>query len=176
MVNEHYASYNSQITVSNGTTHLHSVSTRGASPPKATLVQIDSPSLATTLPVCGGYTMGQPTTTENTRGLQIFRRNPILRSILKNGKVHNSSTEEGLLPTVAQPRSGILKKVASSEQNGGPFVMHTPVKFPLGPTPVVPAVTVSAKSAASIVQFRIDSASSSASGRSNEQSVSSQGP
>lgn len=112
---------------SNGNaTHLHAVSTGSISGSESTLVSIDSADLVTSttsnnLHPMGSQTAGAAVAGNNNKTNQranLFRRFP-LRSILKNGKVHNSSSDEScfVLPQTGQPRSGILKK-APTEANG----------------------------------------------------------
>ena len=181
MVKEH------NVYHSNGNTHLHSVSTGNRFTSEATLVQIDIEPIANGLVLTSNNTatiMGQPTT-DNQRN--IFRKLPI-RSILKNAKVHNSSNELELLNQSinGQPKNGILKKKQSPISQA--TVAITDLKQILDPEPsgvdsainnIMCSTVVSdtkvasqicAKSApSSSVQFRIDSASSSAS---NAKSVS----
>ena len=166
MVNEHYA-YHSSVIASNGNTHLHSVSTGVINPTETTLVQIDPEPVASGKALFGNSTMGQ-ITVDNQRRLLSFRKFPI-KSILKNGKVHNSSGDSKL---AAKPRTGILKKAL--DQNGGLVeVPTTKSALPAKPPQVSDhsAVSnVSAKSATSLVQFRIENTKTIAA--SNEQSVS----
>lgn len=161
MVNEHYAYHSNGST----NTHLHSVSIGNGHSSESTLVQIDPEPLATKpVPV-----MGQAV--DNPRGLLSFRKFPI-KSILKNGKVHNSSSESLL---GSQPKSGILKRAIVS--NGAPPGSLDPAKVSPSSAESEQASSnvsqASAKAAASTVQFRIENATSTAA--SKEPSVSMNG-
>lgn len=174
---------------SNGNSaHLHAVSTGPISGSQSTLVSIDSTESVNTLHPMGSQTAATAAAAvaNNTSGkitnqrANLFRRFP-LRSILKNGKVHNSSSDENSLVVphsiTGQPRSGILKKAASETTCNGsvPTVLsntngnlentlssnlHPPVpSFPPPPilqvSPSSASSHASAKSAASLVQFTL---------------------
>ena len=156
----------------NGNTHLHSVALKSNQSLDNTLVQIDSePVIGLNGSINQNTVMGQSVPDNQSNNLFSIRKFP-MKSILKNGKVHDSTNEKNIL-FQTRPRSSILKKpIATIETNqlNGSANSESAISSPQV-SENQSASLVSARSPISIVHFRLESAKSTASS-SQQQSVS----
>ncbi|KAI2798162.1 hypothetical protein BLOT_013280 [Blomia tropicalis] len=148
----------------NGNTHLHSVALKSNQSLDHTLVQIDSePVIGLNGSINQNTVMGQSVPDNQSNNLFSIRKFP-MKSILKNGKVHDSTNEKNIL-FQTRPRSSILKKpIATIETNqlNGSANSESAISSPQV-SENQSASLVSAKSPISIVHFRLESAKSTAS-------------